>query len=205
MNGQGKLFNNLGSLLLKGLAVTIPVVLTAAILWWMAGGSERLLGGLLDRALPQGWYIPGMGVIAALALVILVGLLSHVLLFQKLFDYWESVVRRVPLVKTIYTAIKDFISYFGPGQKQFNKVVLVQLPGQSFQLLGFVTRETFEELPFTPLADDPVSVYLPMSYQIGGYTLFLSRSCLSPVDMTFEEAMRLAVTAGVTQRSNRIT
>jgi uncharacterized membrane protein len=75
------------------------------------------------------------------------------------------------------------------------------MPGQDFQLLGFVTRETFRDLPFVPGADEPVAVYCPMSYQIGGYTLFLSRSCLQPVDMPFEEAMRLAVTGGITQNS----
>ena len=133
--------NSLGKLFLKGLAVVIPVVLTIAILWWMAAGSERLLGGLLTRIMPQGWYVPGLGLAAALAIIVLVGLLSHVLIFQKLFEFWERMVSRLPLVKTIYTAIKDFISYFSPDQQErFSKVVLVTMPGQSFQIMGFVTR-----------------------------------------------------------------
>jgi uncharacterized membrane protein len=195
---------NLGKLFLKGLAVAIPVVLTVAILWWMAAGSERLLGGLLSRILPDGWYVPGLGLFSALVLIVLVGLLSQVLIFQKLFEIWESIIGRLPLVKTIYTAIKDFIGYFHPEHSsRFDKVVLVRLPGQSFQIMGFVTRETFDDLAFTPDAEDPVAVYCPMSYQIGGYTLFLPRACLEPVDMTFEDAMRLAVTGGVTHHSNR--
>jgi uncharacterized membrane protein len=80
------------------------------------------------------------------------------------------------------------------------KVVMVQLPGQSFQLIGFVTREQFDDLPFTPAAEDPVAVYMPMSYQIGGYTLFLPRNCLTPLDMPFEQAMRLVLTGAVTKR-----
>ncbi|NIM71182.1 MAG: DUF502 domain-containing protein [Xanthomonadales bacterium] len=195
--------NSLGKLFLKGLAVTVPVVLTLAILWWMAAGSERLLGALLTRALPQGWYLPGMGLVAAVALITLVGLLSHVLIFQKLFRFWEHLINRLPLVKTIYTAIKDFIGYFNPDEQQrFSKVVLVQLPGQSFQVIGFVTREVFDDLPFQPAAEDPVAVYCPMSYQIGGYTLFLPRSCLQPLQIPFEEAMRLAVTGGIKQQNN---
>jgi uncharacterized membrane protein len=194
--------NSLGKLFLKGLAVVIPVVLTVAILWWMAAGSERLLGGLLTRIMPEGWYVPGLGLASAIAIIMLVGLLSHILIFQKLFEFWEGLVNRLPLVKTIYTAIKDFIGYFSPDQQErFSKVVLVKLPGHEFQVMGFVTREVFDDLPFTPAAENPVAVYCPMSYQIGGYTLMLPRSCLTPVDMPFEDAMRLAVTGGITQHN----
>jgi uncharacterized membrane protein len=192
-------------LFLKGLAVVIPVALTGAILWWMAAGSERLLGTMLERTLPEGWYVPGMGLLSAMVIIVLVGLLSQILIVQRLFISWENLLRRVPVAKTIYVAIKDFMGYFSPGQEnRFSKVVMVQLPGQSFQLLGFVTRESFTNIPLNPSAEDPVAVYLPMSYQIGGYTLYLPRACLTPVDMPFEEAMRMAVTAGVSQRDHSL-
>ena len=196
--------NTLGKLFLKGLAVVIPIVLTLAILWWMAAGAERLMGSVLKFALPAGWYVPGMGLASGLALVALVGLLSHVIIFQKLFNLGETVFHRLPLVKTIYNAIKDFIGYLSPDKDSaMSKVVMVQLPGQSFQLIGFVTREQFADLPFTPTAEDPVAVYMPMSYQIGGYTLFLPRSALTPLDIPFETAMRLVLTGAITQKPNR--
>lgn len=192
--------NSIGKLFLKGLAVIIPVALTIAILWWMAAGAERLMGTVLITVLPDGWYIPGMGLVSGIALVFLVGVLSHVLIIQKIFSMSEDVFNRLPLVKTIYTSIKDFIGYLNPENKSaINKVVLVQIPGQEFQLIGFVTREQFSDLPFTPTAKDPVAVYLPMSYQIGGYTLFLPRSAVTPLDITFEAAMRLVLTAGVSR------
>ena len=192
--------NALGKLFLKGLAVVIPVTLTLAILWWMATSAERLMGTVLKFTLPTGWYVPGMGLVSGLALITLIGLLSHVLIFQKLFNLGETIFHRLPLVKTIYTAIKDFIGYLNPDKDSgMSKVVMVQLPGQSFQLIGFVTREQFDDLPFTPTAKDPVAVYMPMSYQIGGYTLFLPRNCLTPLDMSFEDAMRLVVTGAVTK------
>lgn len=192
--------NSVGKLFLKGLAVVIPVALTIAILWWMAAGAERLMGTFLITMLPAGWYIPGMGLLSGIALVFLVGLLSHVLIFQKMFIWSEDVFNRLPLVKTIYTALKDFTGYLNPQNKSdLNKVVLVQLPGQAFQLIGFVTRERFDNLPFTPVAEEPVAVYMPMSYQIGGYTLFLPRSALTPLDITFEAAMRLVLTGAITK------
>ena len=191
--------NALGKLFLKGLAVVIPITLTLAILWWIATSAEKLMGTVLKFSLPDGWYIPGMGLVSGMALIVLIGLLSHVLIFQKLFNLGEAIFHRLPLVKTIYTAVKDFIAYLKPDKdKQMGKVVLVQLPGQSFQLIGFVTREQFDDLPFTPAAEDPVAVYMPMSYQIGGYTLFLPRSALIPLDIPFEQAMRLVLTGAVT-------
>jgi len=193
--------NALGKLFLKGLAVVIPIALTLAILWWMATGAEQLMGAVLKFTLPSGWYVPGMGLVSGLALITLIGLLSHVLIFQKLFNLGDAIFHRLPLIKTIYTAIKDFIGYLNPDKEsEMNKVVMVQLPGQSFQLIGFVTREQFDDLPFTPTAENPIAVYMPMSYQIGGYTLFLPHSCLTPLDMSFEDAMRLVVTGAVTKQ-----
>jgi uncharacterized membrane protein len=190
--------NTLGKLFLKGLAVVIPAVLTLAILWWLARGAEQLLGGLLAEYLPTGWYIPGMGLLSALAITTLVGLLTHVILFQRLFEVGEAILNRLPLVKSIYSAIKDFMGYFSPdGKEAMRKVVLVKLPGQQFELIGFVTREDFSRLPVQLTVDDPVAVYLPFSYQIGGYTLFLPRACLTPIDMSFENAMKLVLTGGV--------
>ncbi len=193
--------NILGKLFLKGLAVVIPITLTLAIFWWMAAGAERLMGSILKFTLPGGWYLPGMGLASGLALVILIGLLSHVLIFQKILHLGDTIFNRLPLVKTIYTAIKDFIGYLNPDKdSQMSKVVLVQLPGQAFQVMGFVTREQFDDLPFTPSAEDPVAVYMPMSYQIGGYTLFLPRSALTPIEIPFETAMRLVLTGGISQK-----
>jgi len=194
------ILNALGKLFLKGLAVVIPSVLTLAILWWLAKGAEQLLGGILIRILPAGWYVPGMGLLSGLAITILVGLLTHVILFQRLFSYGEAILNRLPLVKTIYSAIKDFTGYFSPDSDQvMNKVVLVRIPGQEFDQLGFVTFEDFKGLPFKSAVEDPVAVYLPFSYQIGGYTLFLPRSSLTPVDMTFEQGMKLVLTGGVSR------
>lgn len=192
--------NTLGKLLLKGLAVVIPAALTLAILWWLAKGSEQLLGGLLATYLPAGWYIPGMGLLSAVAITILIGLLTHVILFQRLFAVGDAILNRLPLVKSIYSAIKDFMDYLSPDSKEaMRKVVLVKLPGQQFELIGFVTREDFESLPFELTVDDPVAVYLPFSYQIGGYTLFLPRACLTQVDMSFENAMKLVLTGAVSR------
>ena len=143
-----------------------------------------------------------MGVVSAVAMTMLIGLLTHVILFQRLFAIGDAILNRLPLVKTLYSAIKDFMAYLSPdSQVAQSKVVLVRLPGQAFELLGFVTREDFSTLPMELTVDDPIAVYLPFSYQIGGYTLFLPRSCLTPVDMSFETAMKLVLTGAVSRET----
>ena len=192
--------NTIGKLFLQGLAVIIPVSLTLTILWWMARGAEQFLGGILMAVLPHGWYLPGLGVASAIVITIFIGLMSHILIFQKLFAIPDAIFKRLPLVKTIYTAFKDFVDYLNPDSKVgMSKVVLVQLPGQEYQMIGFVTREDFSRLPLELNIEQAIAVYLPMSYMVGGYTLFLPRSCLTPVDMSFEDGMKLVLTGAVSR------
>jgi uncharacterized membrane protein len=166
----------------------------------MARGAERFLGSVLALLLPEGWYVPGLGLVSAIALTVFIGLLSHVLIFQKLFAIPDALFKRLPLVKTIYTAFKDFVDYLSPESKVgMSKVVLVKFPNQDYQILGFVTREDFSRLPLELSVDEPIAVYLPMSYMVGGYTLFLPRSCLTPVDMSFEDGMKLILTGAVSR------
>ena len=140
------------------------------------------------------------GRLSAVAMTVLVGLLTHVILFQKLFAIGDAILHRLPLVKTIYSALKDFIGYLSPdSQMALSKVVLVKIPGQEFEQLGFVTREDFSRLPLDLTVEEPIAVYLPMSYQIGGYTLFLPRDCLTPVDLSFEDGMKLVLTGAVSR------
>ena len=80
-------------------------------------------------------------------------------------------------------------------------MVLVEFPGQAFSLVGFVTTESVEYLKLPEKLKGKVAVYLPMSYQIGGYTIYVSPDHLTPLDLSFEEAMRTVITAGVAQHS----
>jgi uncharacterized membrane protein len=195
--------NTLGKLFLKGLAIVVPIGFTLSILWWLANKAEHWLGGLMQAILPAGTYIPGMGVVAGVATIILLGLLSHILIFRRLIGLGEQLVKRVPLVKTVYSALKDIVSYFGADTRnRFSKVVMVQLPGQPFKLVGFVTRESMQQLNLPVDKENTIAVYLPMSYQIGGYTAYIRKDAVEAVDMKFEEAMRLTLTAGVSSKVN---
>ncbi|QOC21320.1 DUF502 domain-containing protein [Wenzhouxiangella sp. AB-CW3] len=188
-------------LFFKGLATIIPIALTLLIVFWLAGLAEGGIGSLIQLVLPESWYIRGMGLFGGIIIVIVIGLLSQVLLFQKLIDFGEAILARMPVVKSVYRATKDFVEYFsGDDEGKFNQVVLVRHPGLEISLLGFVTREDFSNLPFGK--EDEVAVYLPLSYQIAGYTIFVPREWCEPVDMPFEDAVRLILTAAMTRRGS---
>ena len=200
MSSENHRFAELFRLFFKGLATIIPIALTLIIMLWLAGIAEGNVGRAIRFVLPEGWYVRGMGLVVGIALVIAIGLLSQVWLFRKLIELGEAVLDRMPVVKSVYRATKDFVEYFsGDDGEKFNQVVLVRHPELKFSLLGFVTREDFSGLPFGQ--EGEVAVYLPLSYQIAGYTLFLPREWCEPVDMPFEDAVRLILTAAMTRRS----
>lgn len=193
--------NQLGKLFLKGLIVVLPIVLTISLVWWLILTAETTFGGYLHALLPEGWYIPGMGLVVAVVFTAFIGLLSHWLIFQKVFELGDRLIKKVPLVKSIYSALRDFASYFNPGEeRKLGRVVAVKLPGQQFQLIGFVTQEKLVYPQLEALAENTsehlVAVYLPMSYQIGGYTLYLPENALTALDLSIEEALKLTLTGG---------
>ncbi len=187
-------------LFFKGLATIIPIALTLLIVVWLGGLAEGNVGRLIRVVLPDDYYLRGMGLIAGIGLVLAIGMLSQVWLFRKLIDFGEGILDRVPVVKSVYRATKDFVDYFSSdGDRAFNQVVMVRHPQLGFGVLGFVTREDFSGLPFGE--EGEVAVYLPLSYQIAGYTVFVPRGWLEPIDMPFEDAVRLILTAAMARRS----
>jgi uncharacterized membrane protein len=184
---------------LSGLAVVLPIVITIAVLLWLVSAAEASLGAIARVVLPDGAYHRGFGLLLALGLVFATGVLMEAVYFRRLMSWLEEGLNRIPLVKTVYSAVRDLMSLFAnTGARKFSKVVMVTFPGTEARLVGFVTIEDFAGLPLAP-GPGMVAVYLPMSYTIGGYTVFLPRDCLTPLDMTLEEAMRFVVTAGMSR------
>ena len=188
----------LSGIFLKGLAAVLPIAITLYLLYWIGSSAESLLGGLLKQVMPERWYVPGMGLVAGGGLIFLLGILLNAYVVQTLWDWGERLLSRIPFVKTIYGATQDLMVFFANDQEQaLGQVVTVPLGDTGYRVVGFVTRQDLSTLPEGLGADDTVAVYTPMSYQIGGYTLLVPRSAVVPVDMTVEEALRFALTAGV--------
>jgi len=185
--------------ILAGLAAILPIVLTLYLLYWFAVTAETALGGMIRLFLPEPMYWPGMGLVAALLVVFVLGLLMHAYVFRRLFARGERLLYHMPLIKTVYRAIRDFFDYFSPSsKKEFEQVVAVNIGDTGMQVIGFVTQAIPERLPEDFRGEDSILVYLPLSYMIGGYAVLMPRSAVRPLDMNMEEAMRFTLTAGVT-------
>ena len=193
------MLKSISKTLLTGFITLLPVVLTLYLLYWLAVSAESVLGRLIRLMLPQQLYWPGMGVIAGLAVVFIVGLLMHAYVVQRLFARGEQILYHLPLIKSIYRAIRDFFEYFSPArEKEFEQVVAVSFGDTGMQVIGFVTQALPENMPRDFREKDSVLVYLPLSYMIGGYAVLVPCSAVRPLDMNMEEAMRFTLTAGVT-------
>jgi uncharacterized membrane protein len=183
---------------LTGLAVTLPVVLTLYLLVWVTLTIERVLDRVLHLVLPEAVYVPGLGLVLGVVLVFFVGLLMRTWAARNIFAWTEKQMYRVPVVKTVYGALRDFTVFLSRPQKQGpQQVVLVRLGDTDLRVMGFVTRDDLAGLPPNMSEPGMILVYMPMSYQVGGYTALVPRASVQPVDMSFEEAMRFTLTAGL--------
>ena len=193
------MLKSISKILITGFITLLPVVLTIYLIYWLAISSEQVMGNALKLLLPNAAYFPGMGMIAGLIVVFIVGLMMNAYMVRQLFALGEQLLYRLPLIKTVYRAFRDFFDFFSPKKEQFGQVVAVSVNGM--ELVGFVTQENPKRLPESFRDRDSVLVYLPMSYMVGGYTVLIPRSDLRPLKMSMEEAMRFVLTAGITGKN----
>lgn len=223
---------------IKGLAAMIPLVVTVWVIIWLVVNAEAMLGGLIKSVLPEHLYVRGMGVVAGLVFVFCVGLLLNMVIARMLFQRFEMMLNRLPLVKSVYGSVRDLMGFFMDSEKKGQQVVMVtvwpeadqwfevaKLTQQGFKqsdeqaaehpeegqqqaprrvpmkLLGLVTRMEFSDLPKGIGDDQSVAVYLPMSYQLGGFTVIVKKSQVELIDMTTEDALRFAITAGMNTKT----
>jgi len=197
------MFKSIGTTLITGFITILPVVLTIYLLYWLVVSSEETMGAVLRYLLPGVTYFPGMGTLIGLVVVFLVGLLMKAVLVRQLFAFGEDILYHLPIIKTVYRAIRDLFDFFSPRQESFGRVVIVDIAGM--EIIGFVTQENRERLPEAFRDTDSVLVYMPMSYMIGGYTMLVPREKTRPCKMSMEEAMRFALTAGITGKNDDTT
>ena len=185
---------NMFKLVLQGLLAVLPLALTLYALFWLASTLEVLCRKLLVFFFPTSWYFPGLGMLVGLGLLIAIGLLMNVYGMRYLVSLGSRVVQKIPLAKSIHDAIGDIITVFNIGKRNDLSSVVSLDMGNGLVQIGFVTgKETGKKL-FPN--ENRVGVYLPMSYQIGGFTIYVDRDRLTPLDISIEEAMRIALTGG---------
>jgi uncharacterized membrane protein len=168
---------------LRGCLVTAPLGLTVYIVWVVLSA--------IDRLLPL--QVPGLGLVATLALITLVGVLTSNVVGRTVVEIADGLLGRLPLVKLVYTSIKDLVSAFVGDKKRFDVPVAVTVSPNGARVLGFVTRDGLARLGMP----DHVAVYFPQSYNFAGYLLLVPRTAVEPLPVPASEVMTFIVSGGV--------
>lgn len=189
----------------QGLITILPLALTLYVLWWFGSIAETVMRKLVLLVLSENYYVPGMGMAAGVVLIFLAGLMVNSWGLRQLIGWGEELLNRMPLIKLIYGPMRDLMQLFSSSPKKMGQVVMVRMGQSEIRLLGFVTRQDFDDLPKGFGDENQVAVYLPMSYQMGGFTVMMPKDSIEPIEFSMEEAMKFALTAGLkNSNGNRV-
>jgi len=185
--------------LMAGLAVSLPVLVTFIVVRWLIELSDRAVALLPPQFQPDalfGAHIPGVGVVLALVVLILIGALTTNMVGKYLMGWVDTLLAKVPVVRSIYGAMRQLMdAVLGKGSKAFRQVVLVSFPQKGQWTIGFVTGET--SLP-VPGEEQKVAVFVATTPNpTSGWLLFVSESELIPLDLSVEEGMKVVVSGGM--------
>ena len=191
--------------LITGLLIWVPLVITLWVLNLLVSTMDQSLT-LLPMALrTESWlgvHIPGLGVILTLAVVFLTGVLAANFIGQKLVVFWEGVLLRIPVVNSIYKAVKQVSdTLFSGSGHAFRKVLLVHYPHPEAWSLAFQTNMPGELI--NQFSSEHVAVFIPTTPSpVNGFYFFVKRSEVIEVDMTIEDALKYIISMGVVTSDN---
>ncbi len=194
--------------LLAGLLVIVPIGITIWVLEWIVSSLDKTL-----LILPASWHpdkilqglfpgfdvhIPGFGVILAFAILLLVGAIASNFFGKKLVGWWDALLNRIPVVRSIYSSVKQVSdTLFSDSGNAFRKAVLIQWPRENVWTIAFVTGSPGGDV-VNHLQGDYVSVYVPTTPNpTGGYFVMLKKADCTELNMSVDEALKYIVSMGV--------
>ncbi|NBB76268.1 MAG: DUF502 domain-containing protein [Bacteroidetes bacterium] len=177
---------------LRGLLFVLPIFATVYIIVVLVNWANETLNALLFSWLP--FQIPGLGIVSAFLMIVLLGLAVSWTISRPIFSYFEKLISRTPFVKIIYTALKDFTEAFVGNKKKFNRPVVVSF-SEGVDRIGFITDSDLAYLQIR----NRVAVYCPHSYNFSGNLYLVDPLKVKPLQINPADAMKYAVSAGVTQ------
>lgn len=169
----------------QGLLVLAPIAITV----WVVVFTVTTLDKWLDTG------IPGLGIVIAAVGITVIGYLTGNVVGNKLLEWLEAGMQRVPLIRILYNALRDLFGAFVGGQRKFDKPVAVEINTHGLKVLGFLTAQHFDD----PQLEGHVSVYLPESYNFAGNLIVVPKERVRPLDADGAEFMAFIVSGGVTE------
>jgi len=193
--GASSFFRKAAVYFFQGALFTIPIAITFYFLFEIlitVGSVIDVLGIKIHPLID-----PFLGVILVVFSLIIIGAVGSILLFRPIFTFLDKLIEKAPLIKTIYSSIKDLMSAFVGQKKRFNKPVLVRMNDHPIiEKLGYVTNEDLSDLN---ISKDKIAVYLPFSYAFTGNLIIVSKDCVTPLNTTSADLMKFIISGGVTE------
>lgn len=183
-----KIFTNF----LKGILLIFPTAATIYIIYASFSLIDDFLGKVVYKIF--GYEFPGIGILLTFLTITLIGYFVSKLATTTIIDFLEKFLTKIPLVRTIYSSMKDFSEAFIGEKRKFTEPVLVKMSDTGILKLGFVTQKDLSQLKL----QDHSAVYFPYSYSFLGSLSIVPNDKLKPVDVGSAELMKFILTAGVT-------
>ncbi len=186
---------------ITGLLIWVPLVITVWVLSLIVNTLDQSLQLLPEAVHPKnlfGFAIPGVGALLTLAMILFTGLLAANFIGQKLVGWWDKLLSRIPVVNSVYKAVKQVSdTLFAPNGNAFRKALLVQYPRQGAWTIAFLTGIPGGDIR-NHLRGDYVSVYVPTTPNpTSGFFLMMPRNDVVELDMTVDEALKYIISMGV--------
>ena len=179
---------------LQGLLIIAPAAITIYIVYLVFSFLDGAIQRFFVQYLP--FRIPGLGIIALLIIITILGFIGQSILFRPFQRLLDRIMRNAPLVKVLYSALRDLFSAFVGSEKKFNQPVLVKVNLISdLEKMGFITNENLSDLDIK----DKVAVYFPHSYNFSGELFIVPRNQIRLINIPATEAMKFIVSGGVTK------
>ncbi len=198
--------NKLTRSFLVGLSILLPVVLSVQLVIWTFSTIERWLKSVWILVIPEDLYFPGIAFASFILLALAIGYSSRHSFLRQIWKAPGLLIERTPVINFIYSTIKDFLDLMGGKTFSDQSVVWVRMAQGESRLLGIVTKAggDGDSKLSQMIGEDEVAVYLPMSYQAGGYMVVLPADQIEKADIEPGEALRLIMSAGLGQRAKKL-
>ncbi len=187
---------------ITGILVLIPIGITLYLTLFFIKISSNLLPDEINPNHYLPYDIPGLEILISLILITFIGWLSLTFIGKRLVSFFESVLNRIPILRTIYSSAEQLIENFSQNKKTKKSVVLVQYPRQGIWAVGFATKENTGKIK-NSIGEDTINVFVPTTPNpTSGFLLMFPIDEVIYLNMTFEEASKFIVSAGTSTGKN---
>lgn len=191
---------------ISGLLVWLPIVVTVLVIKFLVDVLSKSLLLLPTQFQPDyllGFHVPGIGVILTLAVILTTGLLAANFIGKRLVDFGDAVMGRIPVVRSVYTGVKQVTqTLFSPGGQSFRKVLLVEYPSAGIWTIAFQTGHVSTEIQSALHAEQMVSYFVPTTPNpTSGFLMMTPKSKVIELDISVDQALKFVISLGVVQPS----